>query len=319
MTENTTVEINYSSGTKMLRGFPEFHRLGIVSPNGESSPFLWKGRLMRLELSDPSRGTDAQAVTKAIIRERETGRIVSAFGEGCYYYSLYTEGEKVFVLGTKSLPGILAGESVVLYESEDLVSWSERELLSNPGWKYYNTALTKGPEGYVLLLEASEPREFVGEKPFTFFFATSPDMVNWTFTDYSLGFSPDRYMGGPWMRWSGGYYYVISVTELPCARYSNYIYRTKDLVTWEVGYYNPILSPCEEDRKLAPHGADITPEMEAEIKTGFLSSSSDMDMCDSPWGGTLFTYNVGNQLGFYYMCEATSPLGVDEFLAANFE
>lgn len=313
------MEINYNYETKMLRGFPRFEKLGIVSPNGESSPFVWKGCLMRLELSDPSRGTDSLAVTRALIRERETGKVISAFGKGCYYYSLYLEGEKAYVLGTKSLPGVLSGETIVLYESEDLVNWSERELLTNPGWKYYNTALTKGPEGYVLLMEAGEPREYVGEKVFTFFFATSKDMVNWEFMDYSQGFSLDRYMGGPWMRWSGGYYYVISVTALPCARYSNYIYRTKDFKTWEVGFYNPLLSPTEEDRVLAPHAADITPEMVEEIKNGFLSSSSDVDMCDLPDGRTLLTYNVGNQLGFYYMCEAVYGGTVDEFLAANFE
>ncbi|MBR6771993.1 MAG: hypothetical protein IKM29_01240 [Clostridia bacterium] len=127
------MEINYNGATKMLRGFPKFEKLGIVSPNGESSPFVWNGKLMRLELSDPSRGTNALAETKAIIRERETGKVISSFGEGCYYYSLYLEGKKAFVLGTKSLPGILSGETIVVYESSDLVNWSERVLLSNAG------------------------------------------------------------------------------------------------------------------------------------------------------------------------------------------
>lgn len=303
----------------MLRGFPKFEKLGIVSPNGECSPFIWKGRLMRLELSDPSRGTDSLAVTRAIIRDRETGEVISTFGQGCYYYSLYLEGEKAYVLGTKSLPGMLAGETIVIYESSDLVNWSERDLLTNPGWIYYNTALTKGDDGYVLLLEASHPTEFVGEHPFTFFFATSKDMMSWEFMSYDRGFSMERYMGGPWMRFSRGYYYVISVTALPCARYSNYIYRTKDFITWEVGLYNPLLSVTEEDRIIAPYAADITPQMAEEIKTGFLSSSSDVDMCDLPDGRTLITYLVGNQLGFYYMCEATYNGTVDDFLAANFE
>ena len=47
---------------------------------------------------------------------------------------------------------------------------------------------------------------------------------------------------------SRGYYYLIAVTELPCQRYTNHIYRTKDFDTWEVGFYNPILMPGEEDR-----------------------------------------------------------------------
>ena len=46
------------------------------------------------------------------------------------------------------------------------------------GWVYYNTGLTKGPDGYVLLMEASHPKEIVGE-PFTHFFAASKDLKNW--------------------------------------------------------------------------------------------------------------------------------------------
>ncbi len=43
-------EIHYDSATKMLGGFPKIKKLGAVSPNGESMPFVWNNRLMRLEL-----------------------------------------------------------------------------------------------------------------------------------------------------------------------------------------------------------------------------------------------------------------------------
>ena len=83
------MEINYNASTKMEAGFPTIRHLGATSPCGETSPFIWQGRAMRLELMDESRGTDSYAITKALIRDRDTGEILSEFGEGCYYYSLY--------------------------------------------------------------------------------------------------------------------------------------------------------------------------------------------------------------------------------------
>ena len=83
------------------------------------------------------------------------------------------------------------------------------------------------------------PENLVGV-PFTLFFATSPDLIHWTHMSADKAFSKERYNGGPWMRYSRGWYYVISVTELPCQRYTNYLFRTKDFEIWEVGYYNPL-------------------------------------------------------------------------------
>ncbi len=49
-------ETHYDSATKMLGGFPKIKKLGAVSPNGESTPFVWNNRLMRLELDDVTNG-----------------------------------------------------------------------------------------------------------------------------------------------------------------------------------------------------------------------------------------------------------------------
>ncbi|MBE6748199.1 MAG: hypothetical protein E7557_03105 [Ruminococcaceae bacterium] len=99
-------EIHYDSKTKMLGGFPKIKKLGAVSPNGESTPFVWYNRLLRLELDDATNGVDSDYKTSAIIRDRETGEIFSRLGEGCYHYSLYTENNTVYVLGTKSGNGM---------------------------------------------------------------------------------------------------------------------------------------------------------------------------------------------------------------------
>ncbi len=305
------IESAYDKDTKMLLGYPKIRKLGAVSPNGESSPFVWNGKLMRLELEDAFNATNPDEPVHALIRERDTGKVLSRFGLGCYYYSLYIEDGVAYVLGTKSDYPRRSGHTILLYESRDLVEWSCRELLSNPGWRYYNTALTKGPHGYVLLMESDHP-QYCGV-PFTFFFATSPDMVNWTHMDPSICYTKERYNGGPWMKYSNGWYYVISVTELPGPVYTSYISRTKDFVHWELGKYNPIMMPSEEDRIISPIAADMSAELLEGIKTAFNINISDLDMCEYE-GKTLITYNAGNQLGFYYLLEAEYDGPLDKFL-----
>ena len=169
----------------------------------------------------------------------------------------------------------------------------------------------KGENGYVLLLE-------FGPHPFSYTFVTSPDMLNWTFMPDECIFGKDRYVGGPWMRYSRGWYYVIAVEELPASRYTNYIYRTKNFKDWYSGYYNPLFMPSDDDRIISPYAFDLNDELKEQIRTGFISSNSDVDMCD--WNSkTLFTYNAGNQLGFYFLAEAEYDGTVADFLKSYFE
>ncbi len=314
-------EINYDASSQMTGGFPKIRKLGAVGRCGESTPFSLvrngKEHLMRLELFDPHMGADPHGYAVAQIRDCETGEILSRFGEGCYYFSMFIEDGIYYVLGTVRTPLGFAGEEIRLFSSEDLVNWSSRSLLKRPGWLYYNTSLTKGPDGYVLLLEASHPKQAVGDHPFTLFFATSPDLINWTFLPDEQGFSKERYMGGPFMKYVNGWYYLISVTCLPCERYTNYIYRTRDFIDWQVGFYNPILMPDADDKKISPTAYDVTEELKKQIATAFISSNADIDICLCR-GKTVISYNVGNQLGFYYMAEAEYDGTPEEFLEAYF-
>lgn len=310
-------EINYDKTTKMKRGFPKIKKKGAINRSGEMTPFVHKGRLMRMELIDPTRGLGVAEGERpkvvACIRDVGTNEILSYTGEGCYFYAAYTENDVVYITGVV----MEHRDTIRIFKSEDLIHWESWDLFTRPGWTYFNTGLTKGPDGYVLLMECNTPTDIVGV-PFTHFFATSPDLKNWTFMSNDKSSSKEYYTGGPWLRYSGGYYYMIVVAQLPCARYTNYIYRTKDFEAWEVGLYNPLLMPDEDDRLIAPSLTETDPKFLEEIGTGFLSSNSDMDMCD--WKGkTYINYLAGNQKGFYYMCEAEYDGTVDEFLAANFE
>jgi len=304
-------EFYYNPNTKMINGFPKIKKLGAVSPYGESTPFVFNGKLLRLELRDDSRGTNTSYPKDAIIRDRETGEIISTLAENCYYHSFYQEDGVAYVLATKSSEKELCGSTIMIFESRDLRTWTSRELISREGYRFCNTSLTKGPDGYILLLE------YFDDSPLSYIFATSPDMINWTFMSDDHIYAKNRYVGGPWMKYSRGWYYVISVEQLPGMRYTNYLHRTKDFLHWECGFYNPILMPDEDDRKISPYAYDLTQERINEIRTGFISSNSDIDMCDYN-GKTLITYNIGNQLGFYYLAEAEYDGSVADFLEANF-
>ena len=120
------------------------------------------------------------------------------------------------------------------------------------------------------------------------------------------------------MTYHNGWFYVINLIEMPGPIYTNYLSRTKDFDTWELGKYNPLLLPSQEDKRISPNAVEVSDALLEEIKTAYISSNADIDMCEFE-GKTRIVYNVGNQLGFYYMCEATYDGSVAEFLKAQFE
>lgn len=302
----------------MANPFPKIRKVGAVSPNGEVSPFVWKGRLYRMELFDEGRDVVPDAYKAAVIRDVETGKIVGRTGEECFYHSICVEGDVVYLTGVKRnvAQGEHSGDTILIYETTDLVNWTKRELLRNPGWRYYNSTLTKGPDGYVIAVESSDLR--YATKHFTMFFATSKDMKTWTFLPNEKAYPKHRYCGGPFLRYCNGWYYLSLVTEMPCERWCTYLFRTKDFSSWECGRYNPFMMWSEEDRHLAPNAADITPEFAHEIETHFVCSASDLEMCEFR-GKTVIDYLVGDQRGFYYTTEAIYDGPMQELLERQFE
>ena len=311
-------EILYDTSTEMCKGFPKIEKLGAVSPFCQPDVFVWHGRVYRLETTDPTNGLDRSAPIIASIRDRETGEIISRFGHGCYYYSLYQEEDMVYVIAVKSVPPRFGGDTLMLYESTNLVCWSCRELIHLPDFWVHYTSMTKGPDGYVLSLLSQKPEQYVKKHIFTIFFASSEDMRHWTLMGMEQRYPQDRYIGSPYMQYHDGYYYLLATEELPHLRYAVYIYRTQNFETWEHGLYNPVLMPGKEDRKLSMYAYDFMPDQISAMRTGFISSNSDIHLCD--WNGkTLISYCVGNQRGFAYSAEAIYNGTTADFLLSNFK
>lgn len=318
-------EIIYNAETQMKNGYPRIQKLGACSPNGEMTPFVWNGRLMRMELVDPGRGTDSTILRRAGIRDVETGEFLSYLAEDSYFHSAFIDGDTAYVTGVD----MSRRDTIRLYESKDLVHWTGRDLFTNPGWVYFNSQITKGPDGYVIIIESGPdayphlsdndyPKKYVGTKGWTMFFAKSPDLVNWEFMDYEHPFSKEEGTGGPALKYCDGWYYLLADCVLPRRIYTNYMYRTKDFVNWYVGYYNPIMMPSEDDRKISPHYTEITETEAARLQTAFNVNNTDLDLCQ--WQGkTYINYLCGNQLGNYWMCEAVCDMPMADFLKSYFE
>ncbi len=320
----TTETHSYHPDGRMNKGYPVIVKKGVVSPYGEVTPFVFGGRLYRLELVDVTRGAvpPAQAVDHVhfIIRDAATGVVVSRFGHRHYYCAAFVENETVYVTAVRIDPDSswYGSDTVVLFESTDLVHWSERILLQREGWRYFNTSVVYDGEKYVLLMESNLPKEAAGAHPFTFFFAVSPDLVNWEFLPAGTGYPWKRYGGGPKLHFCGGYYYLISVTAIYDMVFTNFIYRTKDLVNWEIGKYNPFLMPSNEDMRVAENAAEITPELAQEIRVHYNCNNSDVDFCE--FGGkTVINYTTGDQLGFYNIAEAEYDGSIQQLLENFFD
>ena len=124
-------EVDMIDSGCMNKGFPVFHKKGIVSTGGECSPFVFKGRLYRVESEDELKCTDAiktREHSHARILDVETGEVLSRFAYGHYFFDAYVEDDKVYVFGTlnNSHDGWMGGDTVDVYESTDLVNWTEQ-------------------------------------------------------------------------------------------------------------------------------------------------------------------------------------------------
>ena len=311
---------NYDKFTTVSGEMPVIKKLGWCSPNSEMTPFVWNGRLMRLELCWQREG-DRYVDVFSIIRDVKSGEVISRVADGMCFTSGYLEGDTMHVLATVGEAPTYAGDTIKIYSSKDLVSWDERILFKRDGWQFFNTALAKGDDGYVLLLEVGDSPEDDPGKTFTAYFAKSDDLVSWEMLPFDTAFPKDMYCGAPYMRYSEGYYYIFLMLPLPFRRFAYYVFRTKDFSVVEVAKHSPFLLPSADDRLISENGKRILmSDYERErFEHGFCCNNCDIDMCEFE-GKTYFNYLTGNQWGTAgYMCEAEYDGPIAEFLEAFFK
>ncbi len=298
---------------------PIIMKLGVMAEGGETTPFVWHGRLKFLEtvstLVNPEDAVaDFRFQAHAQIRDIETNEMGTPFGHGYHFYSCYEEDGTLYVFCTNEHgEHRWGGDTVTMFKSTDLIHWEKRDVFRREGWMFFNTSVCKGRDGkYVMAIEVGEPLDLVGV-PFTNFFLTSDDLVHWSMMPDEIHYSDKRYTACPVIRYlpSDDYYYMICLEALPLVRYAPYIYRTKDFMTWEVGLHNPVLWISPEDHMVKD--GSVFPEETVELIKTYLSiNNCDLDLCEF-CGKVYIAYATGDQLGTCFGCMAVYEGTLEQF------
>ena len=150
-----------------------------------------------------------------------------------YFASGYVKDDFCYCFATNLGEG---GKSLSMIRSDDLISWEKiRRVLDlrKEQISICNTGVTFDGSRYVMLYECNDPAYPI----FTFKFLASDDLTDWQPIEGAI-YGADKYVGGPALYWSCGYYYVTYVdlfihptVRQVCFRTS--ISRSRDLIHWE--------------------------------------------------------------------------------------
>lgn len=312
---------------------PKIKKLGAIKMGMEQTPVMFKGHPVIVESMAPDAVCDKQYIRS---RNLETGEISAPFGIEYYFASAFVDGDTLYAFATsrhddkpltmyeteneESWHDPRGGHEVRMFKTKDLITWEEKDIISCPDRRLWNTSVCKGDGKYVMAIEVSHEEGFdipeIGVW-FTSFFAVSSDMENWTMMPDKYSYTASRYNACPCLRYSNGYFYMICLEALPCTRYAPYIYRTKNFEDWEVGFHNPMMMWSDEDR-IPKEGAVFTPAELDILENALNINCSDIDLFEYE-GKTHIYYANGDQMTYSALCEAESDLPLDEFLEAFFK
>ena len=276
---------------------PAIRKLGTVACDMvETTPIVFRGRLYRFEYFRPRSQNPANPSEESCFRFRDlyTNALSQPFGRNCHLGSAFTDGDLMYAVGVKETWG---GDTLCVFSSSDLRSWEETPVRF-PGLKCFNTGVCKKDGAYVMLIETDS------FTPFTFRFARSWNMRDWTLLPEEYAFQKDRYAGGPAIYTLPGdpFYYVLYLEAYPTEKYANCIARSRDLKEWEYSPLNPVLMyDAAEDKKIA-HPFLSADERERIARAADVNNS-DMELCEY-LGRTVIFYSWGNQHGNEFLAEA---------------
>ncbi len=308
---------------------PVIKKLGALRLGMEQTPVLFCGQPVMVESMVADEVCPDQYIR---CRNLQTGAISEPFGIHYYFASAFVTEKTLYVFATSTLddrPMTMyqtdnaeawhdprGGHTVRMFRTQDLIHWTEKDIITCPDRRLWNTSVCRGDGCYMMAIEVSGmdgqsdiPQIGVG---FTTFFARSNDMENWECLPDDASYTAARYNACPALRYANGWYYMICLEALPCARYAPYIYRTRNFYDWQVGFHNPIMMWSDEDRTPAP-GSSFTPEQLTLLQTGLNINCSDIDLLEQE-GKTHIYYANGDQMTYSFLCEAVYDGPMTQFL-----
>ncbi len=207
----------------------------------ENTPVNFKSRLLLVANYRPG-GAHAKAKDAYLyIYDLVTGEEVAQFGKGHTFVSAYVQDTQlhVFALNFSDFGENIKSGAIDHFVTSDLKNWQRSIAISPEGNEsLFNSSVCKDDQGYTMAYESNKPVQFC------FKFARSRDLFKWekigglVFTGAN-----HEYSACPVIRYFNPYYYVIYL-HAPVKGHNgwiSYMARSKDLKTWELTPYNPVL------------------------------------------------------------------------------
>ena len=283
----------------------------------EATPIVFKGRLWIMEYirwMSPDKHYRGNESGDSYFRFRDAEdmkTVTPPFAKGLHLGSAFVAGDCVVVTAVE---GWGKGR---FYQTESmhLVHWTKpRVILEDSRWKGYNTTVCRADDRYVMAFELSAPKDLVGPRPFTMFFAESKDLREWKVIDGAV-MGREFYTGGPMLRYFDGWFYFFHLDGSYEKGFNTRVRRSRDLRHWDLSpAYAIAYGP--EDRLIHPKGEFSAAELEYIAKAVDINAS-DLDMCE--WNGRLFMfYSWGDQRGHEFAALAEADCTEREFCESFF-
>ncbi len=263
----------------------------LKSVMGETTPFVFKGRLYRLEnwqkFMEIPRATVAERYLEDAVRiwDVEADKLVSVALVGHSFGMAFVWNDRVHVYSAAHPAGKewRTVTEITLTTSDDLIHWSKPEtvLTAEPGEHLFNVAICRGKDRFIMLYETNDKRW----PPFTFKYCESDDLRHWKLIP-EVVYGREKYVGGPALYYEGDWYYTLYLQNRS-GKFETRITRSRDLLHWEDAPVDRPFLTFDETRPYEywHHG---------ELRKVHEINASDAELCE--WQGkTLVYFNGGDQ------------------------
>ncbi|MBN2316837.1 MAG: hypothetical protein JXM79_23110, partial [Sedimentisphaerales bacterium] len=252
---------------------PTLTKLPIALPKAmENTPVVFNGQPLHVlnYRDDTKNNTDEYKKSMYLyVTDLSTGDEVCRFGEGHSFANAFVNGPELHVFASEGSNHDWF-QSLYHFSTRDLKTWKREPAIPKESNEHlFNASVCRDEKGFLMAYESNQPVQFC------FKFARSSDLSKWeklpglTFTGVN-----HEYSACPVIRYVAQYYYVIYLHS-PIQGHNGYVSflaRSKDLATWELSPFNPIL----------------------EAGPGEGINNSDVDLFE--WEGkTYITYATGDQ------------------------
>lgn len=210
-------------------------RLG--SPLVETSPFVFGEELYLLENNQKfwdlpnTKPGDFFQEDEVRIRRLKDNKIISIPLKNHGFATVLVWEDQVYIFAGsfgENKPWRQITE-ITMTVSKDLIHWSPPTVIvqAQPGEYFYNTAVCRGKDSFILLYETND-RQWT---PFTFRYMTSKDLFHWKPIPNAI-YGQDKYVGGPALYFEQNWYYTLYLERVERG-YETRITRSRDLIDWQ--------------------------------------------------------------------------------------